>query len=165
MGSPLFTKPNPDATECVPICSPGQFSFGNDQCQPCPPGKFSTIGSVLFCSDCPENMFSGPGSKQCTPCPSGTTAPQVRFFTCLLYTREHPPMLLNLQGSPTCFPICGPGQFLNGLQCQFCPPGTSSPPNSKICIPCQPGTFAPTFGTPSCLPCPSGTFSLSVRSV
>lgn len=83
---------------------------------------------------------------------------------------------------------CGPGAFLRGSECVFCPPGTfqngtnaeschlcpagfyievSGAQGLDLCQPCPQGTFSTTLGATSasaCKPCPSGLVSLSGSS-
>ncbi|EKX34852.1 hypothetical protein GUITHDRAFT_119038 [Guillardia theta CCMP2712] len=74
-------------------CGAGQYSIGQGQCAECPANTYTvmpTATSVLYCSFCPNNTFSPPGSSiisactclagyiaaqdglACTPCPAGT---------------------------------------------------------------------------------------------
>jgi len=97
LGQPSVTKPNPDATSVFQYAAQDSFH-----------SAMTSVNRVLPANSAPLDLFSFAVIVRRTcflalaassaPLSVWDNAPQVRFFTCLLYTREHPPMLLNLQG-------------------------------------------------------------------
>ena len=57
-------------------CPAGKYDhdlYPGSACEDCAPGTFSI--STISCDSCPPNTFSGVGSRECTPCESGRSAP------------------------------------------------------------------------------------------
>jgi hypothetical protein len=63
---------------CPPACSPkGTWNneFGQDNCNPCAPGKYSNMIGSKECKTCPAGTYSAAQSTGCVDCRPGYFAP------------------------------------------------------------------------------------------
>lgn len=134
------------------VCPYGTYSTnitGRPFCYQCPGGTFNNYTQSVYqtdCRNCSERYFAKPGSRNCTICPGGTYAPNVRTENCS---------------------ICAAGTWSDQgeIECHNCSIGTSNevPGSAGVasCVQCRPGTYAPAEATPQCILCPDGHYSNS----
>jgi len=150
------------STNCEP-CPPGSFStaINSRTCISCYPGTYQTLQGKDFCSYClPGSYSSIVGATMCTPCNAGYYQPmqkQTSCIACQVGTFQDKP------GGENCVE-CPPGQYQpNTAQdsCLQCPVGTSCPVNGMTePVPCLKSEYQPNQGQTSCNPCTLGTESI-----
>jgi hypothetical protein len=128
----------------------GATSF-SEQCRYCPKGTFSAAvaaGDPNACNTCAPGKYS-PGvganeSQSCLTCPLGKVATTFGAETCEVCSSRRYPN----SARSDCL-LCSLGEYLVGL----------------ACVPCQPGTYEDSKGSVQCKACPVNTFSGEVGNV
>lgn len=126
------------------------------QCEKCPSGKFSEIGSTR-CSQCPAGRVEI--GSNCQKCGVGKYA-TIMDITCQIC----PVGRFNLDIGQGVCKGCEAGQFdsdsSEGLQCFSCIPGksTQNQQGSIQCSDCEQGRYGADFGMPDCFACGTGRY-------
>ena len=146
-------------------CATGKYEL-NRECVPCEAGQYAFRG-VTACSTCGDGTVSGEGAESCTACQLGKFAPARASVCqdCPLHT------YLDFWNAGTVLDCkaCLAGTYNLVLaasspsQCMACPPGTYE--QSRVCVACLMGQYAPTGQATACLTCPSGFFTQAGASV
>eukprot|EP00929_Paragymnodinium_shiwhaense_P070046 TRINITY_DN3541_c0_g2_i1.p1 TRINITY_DN3541_c0_g2~~TRINITY_DN3541_c0_g2_i1.p1 ORF type:complete len:1862 (-),score=327.36 TRINITY_DN3541_c0_g2_i1:181-5766(-) len=116
-------------------CAQGSYQdrAGQEQCEPCAPGRFAPDNGLKECLECPEGSHPGAAGQSRCECNAGFTA--------------------NTDGG--CSP-CPPGQYSEDInaECRLCPKGrASSSERSTECQACEVAFFQPAAGREQCLSC------------
>jgi hypothetical protein len=128
-------------------------------CSVCPAGKFISApcsGSVdVVCSSC-SSCVSGRTYRK-APCTSYANTVCANCTSCSLYTIS----ACTDMADAVCLE-CPAGTYLVAGACVNCPAGYyAGVANSKVCLPCGVGTYAPNQGASSCLQCPANSYCSS----
>ena len=151
-----------DHQSCASLCSPGQSQANLTamQCNFCPAGKYSAV-AALSCENCPDGTAGYEGATQCGNCLAGDYANNKVCKGCGVGT-------YSLNGSNFCsfcgkFTTSAPRssscyQCSPGSGCSSCDPGyipSTTTVNGKpqTCIPCDAGTYFPSYDATTCLSC------------
>lgn len=173
-----------DGSNTCFMCPIGEFGIGQDECNPCGPGLFtSTVGQSVctpceagtfkagdvaeLCKPCEDNMFAAiTGASNCAQCVNGIVTPT----SCVCRAGDVVAPLLDMDAtsSPTvsppevrnqnpveCVP-CPDGFFEEDGVCVQCPVNTFKSGDSITCKPCPTGEYQPAKGQDGCVECDGG---------
>tara|TARA_B100001093_G_scaffold508464_2_gene570721 strand:+ start:2185 stop:6999 length:4815 start_codon:yes stop_codon:yes gene_type:complete len=170
---------------CV-ACDSGRFKSNDIDCDECPNGWISTYLRE-FCVICQRGMYNNLNKNFCEKCPQGRYNEQEGAMTvddcikCDMGTWNNIDGQMFKDDCKGCLPglygnemgmisigsckECPAGKFNENyglaevFNCKECSTGRYSIAGSLMCIPCQPGTFTITMGSPKCEYCPEGKYS------
>jgi hypothetical protein len=148
---------SPISRSCA-VCPGGKYAgsnyAGNQRCQVCRRGKFSSAGNSS-CMVCPNSQVSADESTACHTCSVG---------------KKYSPYFCEVDAdvgnfcAPACVD-CPAGKYqphLGAFSCIKCPPGKFSADHSApTCVQCAQGTYSQTNASKSCLQCPLGKHATS----
>ena len=130
---------NPSATNNIEECPAGhKCPAGQDRPIPCEIGKYQDAVGQQECKLCPASKVcnsKGTDNTSLEDCPVGWYCPEGSHSTC------------NPEYDPNC-----------DTNMKLCEIGHYCPGNVGEQIPCEPGTWALSFGQSSCEKCPAGMF-------
>jgi len=170
-----FGLPGGECTRCIQ----GSFCVGGDQMLDCPINSWSEAGAEAV-TKCSCNMgYTGPDGGNCLACSPGSIKSHAGFASCDFccvgkYTEESagthctecPLHAIAPEGSSAkeaC--LCNAGYSGQDGACIACNQGWHKQDiGSRMCMECQPGTFASISGATSCEACPITNMTSLVHS-